>query len=184
MVNDWPAGTNATLGRQTLTDQARRYVLPVEVARAQAREAPKSPVPAPGEVDAAPWSGETRFEVGRYSVGRRVSFDQFSSRVKAVEGAATGRGAWPEGHVLQLARTSGWGVQRFVGRGNPDRADARSSPFQYTGLLPRERRGRFCLCQLPPDVWWRPDCVVIRQPSAFSSQGRARPLQAGLENFG
>ena len=58
-------------------------MLPVEVAPAQAREAPNSPVPAPGEVDAAPWSGETRFEVGR-GVGRRVSFDQFSSRVKAV----------------------------------------------------------------------------------------------------
>jgi hypothetical protein len=108
MVNDWPAGTNATLGRQTLTDQARRYVLPVEVARAQAREAPKSPVPAPGEVDAAPWSGETRFEVGRYSVGRRVSFEQFSSRVKAV------------GRTQQQADELGLRVTYFNWRERPD----------------------------------------------------------------
>ena len=35
-----------------------------------------------------------------------------------------------------------------------------------------------------PDVWWRPDRVVIspidRQPSAFSAPGRARPRQAGV----
>jgi hypothetical protein len=108
MVNDWPAGTNATLGRQTLADQDRRYVLPVEVAPAQAREAPNSPVPAPGEVDAAPWSGETRFEVGRYSVGRRVSFDQFSSRVKAV------------GRARQQAEELGLRVTYFNWRERPD----------------------------------------------------------------